>query len=114
MEAVSPGLFVDNHGTYWDVPLSMAIDLASITSGSGLSYHVCLQHNSGQPKHFGGDQTSEAPIALLPGLCVKAAISIKKNIDIWRKEEGKLKKVQPYDALLSDPHVRGSGIIGKP
>ena len=66
----------------------MAIDLASIASGSGLSYHLCFQHINGQPKHSGGDQTSEAPMSLLPGLCAKAAISIKKNIDIWRKEEG--------------------------
>lgn len=112
MEAVSPGLFVDKNGTYWDVPLSMAVDLASVDSGSGLSYHFCLQHNSGEPKRFGGKQTSEAPMSLLPGLCAKAAISIKKSIDFWRKKEGKLKLVQPYDALLSNPHVSGLGIIG--
>lgn len=112
MEAVYPGLYVDKHGTYWDVPLSMAIDLASIPSGSGLSYHLCLQRNSGHPKHFAGDQTREPPMSLLPGLCAKAAISIKRNVDIWRKKEGKLKMVQPYDVLLSDPHVSGSGIIG--
>ncbi|XP_072976415.1 protein TRIGALACTOSYLDIACYLGLYCEROL 4, chloroplastic [Typha angustifolia] len=112
LEAAWPALFVDKRGTYWDVPLSLAIDLASICSGSGLDYHLCLQHNSGQPKHFGVDQTNEVPTSLLPGLCAKAAFSFKKNVDFWRKKEGKLKMVQPYDVFLSDPHVSGSGIIG--
>lgn len=114
MEGVCPGLYVDKHGTYWDVPLSIGVDFASIPSGSGLSYHLCLQHNSGQPKHFAGDQTREPPTSLLPGLFAKAAVSIKRNIDIWRKKDGKLKMVQPYDALLLHPHVSGSGIIGEP
>ena len=56
LEAAWPGVFVDKHGTYWDVPLSIAVDFASVASGSGLS--------------------------LLPGLCAKAAVCIKKNIDI--------------------------------
>lgn len=114
MEAACPGLFVDKHGTYWDVPLSLAIDLASVPLASGLSYHLCLQHNSGQPKPFAGSETSEPPLSLLPGFCAKAAISIKKSIDVWRKKEGKLRMVQPYDVLLSDPHVSASAIIGKP
>lgn len=113
MEAAWPGLFVDKNGTYWDVPLSMAIDLASITAASGLSYHLCLQHNRGQPKHFGGDKMSDKPMSLLPGFCAKAAISIKNNVDLWRTKEGKLRMVQPYDVFLSDPHISASGIIGK-
>ncbi|URE36497.1 hypothetical protein MUK42_17868 [Musa troglodytarum] len=112
LETAWPGLFVDNNGTYWDVPLSLAIDLASISSSSGLSYHLCLQHNSGKPKHFGGDQTTQVPPSLLPGLCVRAAASIKENWSIWRKKGGKLRMVQPYDAFLSDPHVTASGVIG--
>lgn len=110
--AASPGLFVDEHGTYWDVPLSMAVDFASVASGSGLGYHLCLQQNSGQPKHFGGNETREIPVHLMPGLCAKGAISLKKNVDMWRKKDGKLKMVQPYDVFLSDPHISGSGIIG--
>ncbi|URE36496.1 hypothetical protein MUK42_17868 [Musa troglodytarum] len=113
LETAWPGLFVDNNGTYWDVPLSLAIDLASISSSSGLSYHLCLQHNSGKPKHFGGDQTTQVPPSLLPGLCVRAAASIKENWSIWRKKGGKLRMVQPYDAFLSDPHVTASGVIVK-
>lgn len=112
LEAVLPGLFVDKEGTYWDVPLSMAIDLASIVSDSSLSYHLCLQHNSGQPKQFRGNDKCEAPLFLLPGLCAKAAVSIKKTVDIWREKNGKkLKMVQPYDILLSEPHISGLGII---
>lgn len=113
LEAAWPGLFIDKKGTYWDVPLSLAIDLASISSCSGLSYHLCLQHNSGHPKHFGGCQADKVPAALLPGLCMKAAFSFKKDVEFWRKKEGKLKMVQPYDIFLSDPHVSGSGTVGK-
>nr|XP_009411588.1 PREDICTED: protein TRIGALACTOSYLDIACYLGLYCEROL 4, chloroplastic [Musa acuminata subsp. malaccensis] len=112
LETAWPGLFVDNNGTYWDVPLSLAVDLASISSSSGLSYHLCLQHNSGKPKHFGGDQTTQVPPSLLPGLCARAAASIKENWSIWRKKEGKLRMVQPYDVFLSDPHITASGVLG--
>lgn len=112
LEAAWPGLFVDKNGTYWDVPLSMAIDLASVTAASGLSYHLCLQHNRGQPNHFGGDKTSNIPMSLLSGFCARAAISMKKSIDLWRTKEGKLKMVQPYDVFLSDPHISVLGTIG--
>ncbi|KAM0872410.1 hypothetical protein ACQ4PT_038749 [Festuca glaucescens] len=90
-----PGLFVDKQGVYWDVPLSLSADLASAGSSSGFSYHLLLQQNSGEPKCFGGDETNEVPLALLPGLCAKAAVSLKKSIDVWRKKEDKLKMVQP-------------------
>ncbi|EEC70322.1 hypothetical protein OsI_01191 [Oryza sativa Indica Group] len=113
LEASWPGLFIDKNGVYWDVPLSLSADLASVGSESGLSYHVLLQQNSGEPKCFGGgEETSDVPVALLPGLCAKAAVSIKKSIDVWRKKEDKLKNVQPYDVFLSEPHVSFTGIIG--
>ena len=108
-----PGLFVDKQGVYWDMPLSLSADLASAGSSSGFSYHLLLQHNSGEPKCFGGDETNDVPLALLPGLCAKLAISLKKSIDVWRKKEDKLKMVQPYDVFLSDPHVSFTGIVGK-
>ncbi|TKW12820.2 hypothetical protein SEVIR_5G061000v4 [Setaria viridis] len=111
-QASWPGLFVDKKGVYWDLPLSLSADLASVGSSSGLSYHLLLQQNSGEPKCFGGDETSDVPIALLPGLCAKAAVSIKKSIDAWRKKEDKLKNVQPYDVFLSDSHVSFTGIVG--
>ena len=113
VQASCPGLYVDKKGVYWDVPLSLSADLASVGSSSGLSCHLFLQQNSGEPKCFGGDETSEVPIALLPGLCAKAAVSIKKSIDAWRKKEDKLKNVQPYDVFLSDSHVSFTGIVGK-
>ncbi|GAB4859006.1 hypothetical protein Ancab_010477 [Ancistrocladus abbreviatus] len=112
MEAVWPGLFVDKDGTYWDVPFSMAIDLASITDDSGANYHLCMQHTSGSAKEFEGNQTGQIPVALLPGLCLKSAFSFKKNVDIWRSQSKKLNLVQPYDFFLSNPHVSASGIIG--
>ncbi|GMH28622.1 hypothetical protein Nepgr_030465 [Nepenthes gracilis] len=112
MEAVWPGLFVDKHGTFWDVPFSMAIDLASVASNSGPSYHLCMQHISGSAKQTEGSQTRGVPASLFPGLCLKSAFSFKKNIDIWRSCARKLKLVQPFDILLSNPHVSASGIIG--
>lgn len=113
LEAWWPGLFVDNIGNYWDVPLSIAIDLASVASKSGSSYHLCMHHNNGHPKLFSGDETSRVPPYLLPGLCAKAAFAIKKDDDIWRDKGGKLKMVQPYDIFMSDPHVSVTGIIGE-
>ncbi|KAE8077143.1 hypothetical protein FH972_015736 [Carpinus fangiana] len=113
VEAVSPGLFVDKSGNYWDVPFSMAIDLASLASDAGASYHLCMHHNTGSPTQFEGDQnTHEPPSTLLPGLSLKTAFSFKQNFDIWRSNAQKLKMVQPYDMFLSTPHVSASGIIG--
>lgn len=113
VEAVWPGLFVDKLGTYWDVPLSMAIDLASVASDSSASYHLSLLHNTGLPKQFDGEQTHEVPATLLPGLCAKGAFALKKNIDLWRSKAKKLKMVQPFDAFLSNPHISLSGVIGE-
>ncbi|GAB4825645.1 hypothetical protein Ancab_008519 [Ancistrocladus abbreviatus] len=112
MEAVWPGLFMDKHGTYWDIPFSMAIDLASVNGDSGASYHLCMQHTSGSAEQFEANQTVQLPAALAPGLCLKSAFSFKKNMDIWRSQGKKLKLVQPYDIFLSNPHVSTSGIIG--
>ncbi|XP_068660657.1 LOW QUALITY PROTEIN: protein TRIGALACTOSYLDIACYLGLYCEROL 4, chloroplastic [Aristolochia californica] len=113
VEAVSPGLFVDKNGNYWDVPLSLAIDLASVAPNSGFSHHLCLQHNYGAPKQFGGDQSiGDPPATLRPGFSVKSAFSFRKDANIWRKEGGKLRMVQPFDVLLSEPHVSISGVIG--
>lgn len=117
MEAVYPGLFVDKIGNYWDVPFSMAIDLASVTtSDSSVGYHLSAHYTSGSPKKFETEsmqsQNDRVPPALLPGLAFKSVFSYRKNIDIWRSEIPKLKFVLPYDAFLSNPHVSASGMIG--
>ncbi|KAH9684173.1 protein TRIGALACTOSYLDIACYLGLYCEROL 4 [Citrus sinensis] len=113
LEALWPGLFVDKCGNYWDVPFSMAADLASVASDSGPSYHLTMHHNSGLPTQFEGDENSSAvPASLLPGFSLKNAVAYKKNVDIWRSKAQKLKMVQPYDIFLSSPHVSASGIIG--
>lgn len=116
MEAAWPGLFVDDHGTYWDVPSSVAIDLASVASDSGASYHLCMHHNEGMPKPFDSDdqtvQNGELPATLLPGLALKGAFSFKKNFALWRSKARKLKMVQPYDIFLSNPHASASWTIG--
>ncbi|KAH9766586.1 protein TRIGALACTOSYLDIACYLGLYCEROL 4 [Citrus sinensis] len=112
LEALWPGLFVDKCGNYWDVPFSMAADLASVASDSGPSYHLTMHHNSGLPTQFEGDENSSAvPASLLPGFSLKNAVGYKKNVDIWRSKAQKLKMVQPYDIFLSSPHVSASGII---
>ncbi|CAN0880982.1 Protein TRIGALACTOSYLDIACYLGLYCEROL 4, chloroplastic [Linum grandiflorum] len=114
MEAVSPALFLDKTGNYWDVPLSLALDLASIPSKSGASYHFCMRHIAGLPKLFqGGDHTRGGiPATLLPGTTVRHAMSLKKNVEIWRSQVKKLKMVQPFDIFLCNPHVSASGVIG--
>ncbi|KAK0608848.1 hypothetical protein LWI29_036877 [Acer saccharum] len=113
VEAVWPGLFVDESSNYWDVPFSMAVDLASLASDSGLSYHFTMHHNAGSPNQFEGHENASAvPAPLLPGLSFKSAFLYKKNINFWRSTAQKLKMVQPYDIFLSNPHVSASGIIG--
>ncbi|XP_010547033.1 PREDICTED: protein TRIGALACTOSYLDIACYLGLYCEROL 4, chloroplastic [Tarenaya hassleriana] len=111
-EAVWPGLFVDKHGDYWDVPFSMAVDLASLPAVSGPSYRFCLHHNSGHPKKLNGDVTEEVPTTLLPGLSLKTAVSYRTNMDIWRSNAQKLGSSKPFDIFLCDPRVSISGIIG--
>ncbi|XP_021756951.1 protein TRIGALACTOSYLDIACYLGLYCEROL 4, chloroplastic-like [Chenopodium quinoa] len=112
MEGVWPGLYIDKYGEYWEVPVTLAADLASVTSDSGASYHLCLQHISGLAKPVEGNESTEVPANLLPGLYLKSAFSFKKNIDFWRSEAKKLKYVQPYDFFLSGPHISGAGLIG--
>ncbi|KAK3017223.1 hypothetical protein RJ639_007141 [Escallonia herrerae] len=112
LEAAWPGLFIDQHGTYCDVPFTTTIDLASVSADAGASYHVCVNHNGGSPKQFECQPTGSVAATLLPGLCAKGALSLKKNIDIWKSEAQKLKMVQPYDLFLSNPHISASGILG--
>ncbi|XP_014498892.1 protein TRIGALACTOSYLDIACYLGLYCEROL 4, chloroplastic isoform X1 [Vigna radiata var. radiata] len=116
VEAVSPGLFVDNNtGNYWDVPFSTAVDLASVTtSDSSIAYHLSAHYTSGSPKQFQNihNHNDRVPPSLLPGLAFKSAVSYRKKVGIWRSEAPKLKLVQPYDVFLSNPHVSASGIIG--
>lgn len=112
LEAASPGLFVDPNGTYWDVPLTMALDLASVPSDAGASYHICVNQNVGDPKIFEGQPNSKVAANILPGLHAKSAFSYKTNIDLWRSKAPKMKLVQPYDAFLSNPHISVSGILG--
>jgi len=113
LEAAWPGLSVDAQGNYWDVPVSMAADLASVSSDSGVSYHLCLQHILGSAKQVKSDESVEAPATVLPGLSLKSAFSLKRSIDFWRSQAKKLKMVQPFDIFLSDPHVSATGIVGE-
>ncbi|TKY72676.1 TRIGALACTOSYLDIACYLGLYCEROL 4 [Spatholobus suberectus] len=115
VEAVYPGLFVDKAGNYWDVPFSMAVDLASVTtSDSSTAYHLSAHYTSGSPMQFENiqNQNDRVPPTLLPGLAFKSAFSYRRKVDIWRSEAPKLKLVQPYDIFLSNPHVSALGIIG--
>lgn len=112
IEANSPALFVDHLGNYWDVPLTLAMDLASVAFDSGTSCHFCINHTSGSPKQCEGQPMSHVPPSLLPGLCAKCAVSLKKNFDLWRSEAPKMKMVQPYDIFLSNPHISASAILG--
>ncbi|KAL0388947.1 UNVERIFIED_CONTAM: protein TRIGALACTOSYLDIACYLGLYCEROL 4, chloroplastic [Sesamum radiatum] len=84
LEATSPALFVDHLGNYWDVPFTWALDLASVASDSGASCHFCINHTVGSPKQCEDQPMSSVPSSLLPGLCAKCAVSVKKNFDIWR------------------------------
>ncbi|KAK1419155.1 hypothetical protein QVD17_28314 [Tagetes erecta] len=114
LEAASPGLFIDKDGTFWDVPLTMAIDLASVASSHTVpSYHICINHNSGPPKKYETHQnTAIVPPSLHPGFSATTAFSFRSTIDVWRSRAPKLKRVQPYDIFLSNPHISATGIVG--
>lgn len=112
VEASSPALFVDHNGNYWDVPFTLAVDLASVASDSGTSCHFCINRSTGSPKQCEGQLKSPVPPSLLPGLCAKCAVCLKKNFYLWRSEAPKTRMVQPYDMLLSNPHISASAILG--
>ncbi|KAL4600247.1 hypothetical protein ACB092_11G184800 [Castanea dentata] len=121
LEAAWPELFIDHKGQYWDVPESISLDLSSLVSKSGLRYRFGLHKNSGHPQALDANN-GEAPLALLPGLCAKAAFSYEKGRDFWRqkeKEEDVMVKTDrglfwrpSYDERLKEPHSAISGIIG--
>ncbi|KAF9591324.1 hypothetical protein IFM89_003947 [Coptis chinensis] len=116
-----PELFIDRNGKYWDVPESISLDMSSLISDSGLRYRFGVNKNSGHPQAvnaINGDQ----PLALMPGICAKAAFSYEKSSDIWRQVEKKKdiiittekgKFLWPsYDVRLKEPHAAISGILG--
>ncbi|MQL87366.1 hypothetical protein Taro_019922 [Colocasia esculenta] len=121
-EAAWPGLFVDKNGNYWDVPISLSLDVASLVSDSGLRYRFGLHENAGYPRPFNSSVNDEnIPPALMPGIYAKAAFSYEKRKDFWREKEKKqpartFEKEPPwlasYDDRLKEPHASISGIIG--
>ncbi|XP_052194830.1 protein TRIGALACTOSYLDIACYLGLYCEROL 4, chloroplastic [Diospyros lotus] len=121
MEAAWPELYIDHNGKYWDVPESISLDCSSLVSESGLRYRVGLHKNSGHPQALDSSH-NELPLALMPGLCAKAAFSYEKSKDLWRQEETKkdviveTKRGQfwrpAYDIRLKEPYSAISGIIG--
>lgn len=120
-EAAWPELYIDRNGKYWEVPGSVSLDCSSLVSESGLRYRFGLHKNSGDPEAVNSSDTL-APLALLPGLCAKAAISFEKSMDLWRIRETKDDTIvetdkgqfwwPAYDVRLKEPHTTISGIIG--
>ncbi|KAF5952736.1 hypothetical protein HYC85_010680 [Camellia sinensis] len=116
-----PELYIDHNGKYWDVPESISLDCSSLVSESGLRYRFGLHKNSGHPEPVHPSH-GEVPLALMPGLCAKAAFSYEKSKDLWRQPETKEDLIietekgrfwQPaYDVRLKEPHAAISGIIG--
>ncbi|GFP91037.1 protein trigalactosyldiacylglycerol 4 chloroplastic [Phtheirospermum japonicum] len=122
LEAAWPELFVDRRGKYWEVPESISLDCSSLVSESGLRYRFGLHKNSGLPQAVVNSVDSQTPVALLPGLCAKAAFSYEKSKDLWREKETKEDVLietengevwrPSYDVRLKDPHAAISGIMG--
>ncbi|KAL0374215.1 UNVERIFIED_CONTAM: hypothetical protein Sradi_3337200 [Sesamum radiatum] len=120
LEAAWPQLFIGHKGKYWEVPESISVDCSSLISESGLRYRFGIHKNSGLP-HSVDSVNAETPLALLPGVCAKAAFSYQKSKDLWRQKETKedvtieTEKGQfwrpSYDIRLREPHAAISGII---
>jgi len=121
LEAAWPELFVDHKGGYWDVPESISLDMSSLESESGFRYRFGLHKNSGHPQPVDAIN-GEVPVALMPGVCGKAAFSYEKSKDFWREKQTKKEimvktdqgwSLNPsYDVRLSEPHASISPIIG--
>ncbi|XP_039045368.1 protein TRIGALACTOSYLDIACYLGLYCEROL 4, chloroplastic-like [Hibiscus syriacus] len=121
LDAAWPELFMDHKGKYWEVPESISLDMSSLPSDSGFQYRFGLHKNNGHPLVL-NELDGEAPSALMPGLCAKAAFSYQKSKDIWRRNETKedlFVKTEKgsiwrpsYDVCLKEPHAAISGIIG--
>ncbi|KZV43514.1 protein TRIGALACTOSYLDIACYLGLYCEROL 4, chloroplastic [Dorcoceras hygrometricum] len=121
LEAAWPELFIDCKGKYWEVPESISLDCSSLVSESGLRYRFGIHKNNGRPLVVGSNDL-EVPLALLPGICAKAAFSYEKSKDFWRQieaEEDVIKRSETdqfwhpsYDIRLKEPHAAISGIIG--
>ncbi|GKU88556.1 hypothetical protein SLEP1_g2806 [Rubroshorea leprosula] len=122
LEAGWPELYIDHKGNYWDVPVSISLDMSSLESDSGFNYRFGIHQNSGNPQAF-NSLDGESPSALRPGLCAKAAFSYEKGKEFWRQEtrfEDMVVKIdndvflQPpsYDLCLSEPHAAISGLVG--
>ncbi|KAL5795131.1 hypothetical protein ACOSP7_003725 [Xanthoceras sorbifolium] len=121
LEAAWPQLFIDHKGGYWDVPEAVSLSVSSLISDSGFRYRFGLQKNSGHPQSVNGIN-GEAPAALMPGLCAKAAFSYEQSKDIWRQKETKDDLIvttdkgqfwrPAYDLRLKEPHSTISAIIG--
>ncbi|KAJ6822121.1 protein TRIGALACTOSYLDIACYLGLYCEROL 4, chloroplastic [Iris pallida] len=118
VEAAWPELFLDSKGTYWEVPASASLDIASLISPSGLRYRFGLHKNSGHPEAL-NSSSDGVPLSLIPGLCAKAAFSYEKSRDLWREhvtkspeEEEEPAWLSSYDIQLKEPHAAISGIIG--
>lgn len=121
LEAAWPELFLDHKGRYWNVPESISFDVSSLVPESGLRYRFGLHSNRGHPQTV-NDADGNAPPALMPGLCSKAAVSYKMSRDLWRQKEGEddettnvqddTSDLLPYDVRLKEPHAAISGIMG--
>ncbi|KNA24076.1 hypothetical protein SOVF_018320 [Spinacia oleracea] len=120
--AAWPELFIDSEGRYWNVPESISLDCSSMVSESGLRYRFGVHKNGGKPEAVVSSTDSDAPAALLPGLCAKAAFSYEKSKDLWRQKEtdedliiktemGKFWR-PAYDVRLKEPHASISAFIG--
>ncbi|KAL6565834.1 hypothetical protein OROHE_004889 [Orobanche hederae] len=120
LEAAWPELFVDHKGNYWEVPISISLDCSSLVSESGLRYRFGIHKSSGLPAPVDSVK-AQAPLALSPGICAKAAFSYEKSKDRWRQmvtRENVVDKLDDedwppsYDIRLREPHSAISGIIG--
>lgn len=122
LEAAWPELFIDHNGNYWDVPESISLDCSSLVSESGLRYRFGIHNNRGYPQAENFVNGEVAPLALLPGLCAKAAFSYERSKDLWRQKETKEDVIietdrglfwrPSYDVRLKEPHAAISGIVG--
>ncbi|GBG69050.1 hypothetical protein CBR_g3748 [Chara braunii] len=106
---------VDREAHYWDVPRAVSLDLASVRAPAGIRYRVGVHKISEAVQSCDKSRSAKpVPQGALPGTRAQAAMSIEREISVW-KDRAKLhekKARRPYNLFAARPQITIGGIVG--
>jgi hypothetical protein len=78
--------YVDGKGLYTTVPLTLAVDLASLVRSDGLQYRVGLHHVAAREVHSpsGHGAAAGSDAALRTSLHVQGAVAVEGEAMLWK------------------------------